>query len=728
MDTLSVMEHCYTQVNKQFDALKDEYRAYYAIVDKDEIIFIDRLFKDKISRIIESPNDKMLNYAISTVLTATAILVEFMRRYHVEFEMNQIERIAKGYSDVFNNNVSFGEMTNDEIIDMLFGLLTDGIDLESRKKSGSEKTSNEIIHYMLDLLEYDGDNISDKTIIDPACGTGTFIAQVTERYLNSISETTDIRKKLINEKHIIGFDTKQSNVYVTKVVMLCILIEKGFIRDFEDICALMSDLPIYCADFLRSDLSADYIVGNPPYIRLQNLPEETRNYIKDNYMSATGRFDIYTCFMEKADSLLNNDGKLCLITSNKYLTTNYGQGIRRYLYEKGHVRKVIDLYDTKFFGAAVLPAITLCINNQNEELVDYVGVKSTQKEAETRCDTQAELFNYISALGKNSSSVVEFGSNQTVNFEISTSIVALPKDGKTWNFSAGNENELKSKLEAKSICQLKDLLDVCVGIKTTADTVFVKPMDKEFVQKKGFEKRVIYPLIQSFDVNKWIINWGKSKKDRFILYPHYEKAGNMIAIPLEEIPIAAKYLEDNANVLKSRQYLTESKTRQWYECWVPQKLSKFQQIKIVTRDIVSHNSFAIDRNGMLCQGNTFFLTRTANLFSSRFNALTDEEYYTFLLGVLNSKVIEYYQKMISGCLYSQKYRYTSSNLNRWPIPDFSLEDAQNISQWVLSILDGSAKQEEIEKRIDEYMYSIFGLDNTEIETIESFISTESTEV
>ena len=619
-------------------------------------------------------------------------------------------------------------MTDVDIIDMLFGLLTDGIDLESRKKSGSERTPNEIINYMLDLLEYDGESISNKTIIDPACGTGTFIAQVTERYLNSISETTDIRKKLIEEKRIIGFDTKQSNVYVTKVVMLCILIKRGFICGFEDVCVLMSELPVYCADFLQSDLRADYIVGNPPYIRLQNLPEETREYIKENYMSATGRFDIYTCFMEKADSLLNSNGKLCLITSNKFLTTNYGQGIRRYLYEKGHVRKVIDLYDTKFFGAAVLPAITLCINSQDEESVDYVGVKSTLKEAEAKCDTQTELFDYISAMRKNSSSVVEFGTKQTVNFEISTSIVVLPKDGKTWNFSDGDKNELKSKLDAKSVCWLKDLLDVCVGIKTTADTVFVKPMDKEFVQKAGFEKQVIYPLIQSFNVDKWMINWGKSKRDRYILYPHYEENGNMTAIPLEEIPVAARYLEDNSEVLKSRHYLTESKTRKWYECWVPQKLSKFQQIKIVTRDIVSHNSFAMDRDGMLCQGNTFFLTRNTNLFSSRYSELDDEEYYTFLLGILNSKVMEYYQKMISGCLYSQKYRYTSSNLNRWPIPEISLEDARKISQMVLSILDGTGKRDEIEKHIDEYMYSVFGLDANEIKTIESFISTEPMEV
>ena len=53
---------------------------------------------------------------------------------------------------------------------------------------------------------------------------------------------------------------------------------------------------------------------------------------------------------------------MCFITSNKYLTANYGVGIRKYLSKKGHVRKIVDLFDTKFFGAAVLPAIILCEN------------------------------------------------------------------------------------------------------------------------------------------------------------------------------------------------------------------------------------------------------------------------------------------------------------------------------------------------------------------------------
>ena len=247
--------------------------------------------------------------------------------------------------------------------------------------------------------------------------------------------------------------------------------------------------------------------------------------------------------------------------------------------------------------------------------------------------------------------------------------------------------------------------------------VFVKPMTKNFIDEHAFEDITVYPLIQSFNVNKWNISWGNNSKDRYILYPHREIDGNIVAIPLEEIPKTAEYLEKCSDVLKKRSYLAESKSRMWYECWVPQKLSKFQQTKIITRDIVSNNSFALDESGKLCQGNTFFLTRKDSIFTSEYLDLNTHQYYCFALGVLNSKAMEYYQKMISGCLYSQKYRYTTSNLNRWPIPRIKKEDAIVIAGYVDELLAGASGK--LENAIDKIVYDAFDLSEEEILKIES---------
>ena len=366
----------------------------------------------------------------------------------------------------------------------------------------------------------------------------------------------------------------------------------------------------------------------------------------------------------------------------------------------------------------------MCENRKSDNVdVDYIGIKTTEQNTQFECLKANELFEYVEKQLTCGKSFILYGDESKQAFEVSRSKVKIPTDGKTWNFAARDDNLIKEKMDELKLCSLVDIFDICVGVKTTADTVFVQPMTSSFVYEHEFEDIVIYPLIQSFNVNKWNVSWGESSKDRYILYPHREIEGKMVAIPLEEIPKAAEYFEECSEVLKKRSYLMKSKNRKWYECWVPQKLSKFQQTKIITRDIVSKNSFALDESGRICQGNTFFLTRKPSVFMSEYLGLNEHQYYCFMLGVLNSKAMEYYQKMISGCLYSQKYRYTTSNLNRWPIPEIRREDAVTIAGYVDDLIVGM--EGALESEIDKIIYDAFDLTKEEVLTIENFIGKEN---
>lgn len=725
MEAFSVLENSYHFINNNFNYYRQNFgHKYYLGVREDEIKFIDKLFKN--TEVILPAEDKMLNFSVSTIYTATAVLLEFMNRNNIVYSTKQIEQICKGFTNIEQFNVLFSDKTEKELFEILFGLLTDGIDLDSRKKSGSERTPDDIISYMLRLIDYNEDNSQYCSIVDPACGTGTFIKQIIDVFISGVNKHEAgkmVKKLLIDDQLIRAYDTKPSNVYITKVVVVATLIENSYVDSTEEAIEFMKLLPIQCYDFLKINDKADFVIGNPPYIRLQNLPRAYREYIKNNFVSATGRFDLFTCFMEKADGILKVNGKMCLITSNKYLTANYGIGIRRYFSGNGHVRKLIDLFDTKFFGAAVLPAIILAENISDvDSNVEFIGVKTSNQKAELSCVCTKELFECIEKTNQKNKFYINYCNKEV--FEVAKAKVKIPDNGKTWNFSSNEDNTIKNKMDRKKMCSLEDIVDISVGIKTTADTVFVKPMTKEFVDKNGFENNAIYPLIQSFDVAKWKITWGDNKKDRYILYPHKEVNGNMTAIPLEEIPKAGRYLADCSDVLKKRKYLTESKNREWYECWVPQRLSKFERMKLVTRDIVSHNTFALDDKGMLCQGNTFFLTNKESLFSSKFMKMNEYQYFCFLLGILNSKPLEYYQKMISGCLYSQKYRYTTSNLSRWPIPNIDVDEAIRISDIVDEILKNTCNIYKAEEKINDIMYKKFDLKEEEIAKIENFIGYE----
>lgn len=430
MEALSFLESSYSCINRNFSFYKNNYEhSYYFTVKPEETLFIDKMIKGIENDL--TPQDKMLNYSVSTIYTATSVLIEILNRKNIECTTEQIEKFCVGFTTLNCKKFLMSEKSYDELYEILFELLTDGIDLESRKKSGSERTPKEIIDYMLDLIEYRGDHISNKRITDPSCGTGTFIAHIVERLVSCSDFVNNINERLLEDKCIVAYDTKPSNVYVTKVVIASKLLEHDLLPDANALVNVMLNIPVYCMDFLRANITTDYLIGNPPYIRLQNLSPENRDFIKENFRSATGRFDIYTCFLEKGNMLLNQSGKLCLITSNKFLTANYGVGIRDYLASSGRVRKIIDLFDTKFFGAAVLPAITVCENSINAaKTTEYIGIKTTNSIGSINCSNATELFEYVENTMHDNKCIIEYGQEEKVAFEISKSIVILPEGGR----------------------------------------------------------------------------------------------------------------------------------------------------------------------------------------------------------------------------------------------------------------------------------------------------------
>lgn len=134
---------------------------YYSNVDDTEISFIDRMFQVSVDL---RSQDRMLNFSVSTICTVTAILVEVLKRSEVQYDCKDIEDICKEYTSLDFERYDLNDKTFEELMEDLFSLLTDGMDLESRKKSGSERTPNDIVSYMLDLIGYHGQDIFEKNI------------------------------------------------------------------------------------------------------------------------------------------------------------------------------------------------------------------------------------------------------------------------------------------------------------------------------------------------------------------------------------------------------------------------------------------------------------------------------------------------------------------------------------------------------------------------------------
>lgn len=130
MDALSVLENSYYVINKNFGFYKKKFaHAYYLNVKDDETKFIDKMFGN-VENVL-SAQDKMLNYSISAIYTATTVLLEVLRRKGIEYTEAQVEKICTDFLNMKNNEVFFEDKSETELNEILFGLLTDGIDLNS---------------------------------------------------------------------------------------------------------------------------------------------------------------------------------------------------------------------------------------------------------------------------------------------------------------------------------------------------------------------------------------------------------------------------------------------------------------------------------------------------------------------------------------------------------------------------------------------------------------------
>lgn len=132
MDTYGILENSFVLINRNLDFYKNTYsHHYYSDVDDTETSFIDRLFSISVNL---RPQDKMLNFSVSTICTATAILVEVLKRSGIRYSCEDLESICKGYTSLDFENYDLSNKAFEELKEDLFSLLTDGIDLESRKK------------------------------------------------------------------------------------------------------------------------------------------------------------------------------------------------------------------------------------------------------------------------------------------------------------------------------------------------------------------------------------------------------------------------------------------------------------------------------------------------------------------------------------------------------------------------------------------------------------------
>lgn len=455
------------------------------------------------------------------------------------------------------------------------------------------------------------------------------------------------------------------------------------------------------------EVPADVIIANPPYVRTQVLGSERSQELAEAF-DLSGRVDLYHAFLVAMTYQLSPGGIIGVITSNRFLSTKGAASLRKFLASQYNILEIIDLGDTKLFEAAVLPAV-------------FFGVKKAPPAGSKASQSTGARFVriYESTTGNGSmggekpisaESIYEIlkqprsGQFQAESkvFDVAVGELTVPKRvSEPWMMVTDKEKAWLHKLEVNAVGVFADLADVRVGIKTTADAVFIRDDWEDLPKHLRPEDELLHPLISQEHTLRWIPDMEAVEKTK-VLYTHEAQDGERSVIEMSDFPKALAYLESHRERLEGRKYVIAA-NRRWYEIWVPQDPTAWKQAKLVFPDISPEPKFCFDKGGIV-NGNCYWITLKSNVA---------DDILFLMQGLANSNLMtKYHNLAFNNKLYSGRRRYMTQYVEKYPIPDPTSIACREIISLVREIVCQRPSQQRVqalENQIERLVARAFGV-------------------
>lgn len=511
--------------------------------------------------------------------------------------------------------------------------------INEKKLNGVVYTPKWIVELILDNIGYKN-NIYDKKIVDPACGDGAFLREAVKRFIADARQrkikTMDIKKAL--EKNIFGFDIDE--IATEKCITILDEIASKF--DLKNI-----EWQIIKTDSLDKNIVSnyfnffDFVVGNPPYIRIQHLGTERREKIQNDWhLCKKGSTDIFITFFEIGYYLLNKTGKLGYITPNTYLKTRAGEVLREFIKASKSLKTLIDFEHNQLFeNATTYSVITILDKNHQQNTF---------------------------ALYK--------GDNEDVNYIDDVNIENLNNDN--WILTSNRIREKLKEIEKRGM-PLNKIAKIHVGITTLADDFYIFK-DPEFndnyaeiTLKDGrifqIEKNILKPIVKVS-----VLKDPNEVQNRYVIFP-YQKINNKHEIILEndlknKFPLTYKYFLAVKESLDNRDKGNLNPVA-WYAFGRSQGLDTSFGKKILTSPINLKPNFIVWKK----EDFTFYAGYCLK-FDGDLKLLAE---------YLNSQDMEFYINHVSRNYQNNYKSFAKSFIQKFGISDLNLIKTQRQPQLLL---------------------------------------------
>jgi tRNA1(Val) A37 N6-methylase TrmN6 len=440
----------------------------------------------------------------------------------------------------------------------------------------------------------------------------------------------------------------------------------------------------------------DAVIANPPYVRTQVLGAAKAQQLARRFGLA-GRVDLYQAFTKALANVLKPGGVLGLLTSNRFLTVKSGATLRHLLRTEFDLSAIYDLGDTKLFSAAVLPVIVVAKRQRSKQAAACVFERVYQCRSDV-ADAKA-YHNYPTVLDAFSDRKVKgIVATEAGLFKIERGVLLASNNDEVWSLSTPDYQEWLKNVQAHSCNTFQRVAHVRVGIKTTADEVFIRDDWEGLPPRLQPEDELLRPLVTHLNAGRWIA--VPSPKGSRVLYPHAIRSGKRAPVDLRVYPHACAYLESHQDRLSQRKYVIEA-GRQWYEIWVPHNPADWAKPKIVFPDITEEPRFFLDSTGAVVNGDCYWITLRPGVAS---------DWLYLILAVANSSFItRFYDLTFHNKLYAGRRRFMTQYVRMFPLPDLSAAVSRKVVGLVSQLLAGSEIDRALEARIDSLVWESFGL-------------------
>jgi type I restriction-modification system DNA methylase subunit len=571
-------------------------------------------------------------------------------------------------------------------------------------------------------------------ILDMACGSGSFLIEAFDVIDDFVAKLRGhaqkgevdfydrLRQLEVLQNCIFGVDKDKQAVEVARLnLLLRGLHSREKLPMLENIAHGDSLHPeTFEMNFsqIMKEGGFDVIVGNPPYVRIQTLDKSEVEFFNQQFESATGNYDIYVLFVEKALQLLKPGGVLGFILPNKFMQTSYGEGLRKLLSEQMSLLKLVSFGDAQVFQNATTYTCMLFLKKEQNETFEYGLAERWLKEQITPLQLRDQDLSFI-----------EIAYRQIGN--------------EPWTLTNQSTTGLIGKLVSTSEQFGVIASRMFQGIRTSANEVYVLDVIKDeddlpllFSKALGksvkIERDVLKPFLRGEDIKAYSI----AKPTQYVIVPYHVIEGHATLIDAKALkkdsPLCWEYLLKNREALENREK-GKMKHDRWYAYVYPKNLNQFGQPKIITPDIAPRSSFALDEKGEFSFVSGYGLILNENVLYD----------LKFILGLINSKVLDFYFKQISSRLQQGFYRYFSQYISQLPIRRIGFENLteklahDEIVRLVERMLAlqkerQSVRREDdldrvrnlerqiaqVDAEIDQRVYALYGLTQDEIKIVE----------